>query len=107
MSLRKQGAGISFKQKFSDQIDIYSLKVRDWEQDFYKLNQIINIDPIRLNQYEQALSQMKRNALKIKISYNSHLDFIEERYTIIQQFKLLKTAQIKVQEDFQKNKCKN
>ncbi|MCZ0932683.1 MAG: hypothetical protein OXJ52_06000 [Oligoflexia bacterium] len=98
---------VTADKNYQQSISNYKQYLKDWEQDFYKLNKIININPINQTKYEQALSQMKRNALKIKISYNTHLEFIEEHSTIIQQFKLLKTAQIKTQEELKKNNCNN
>ena len=91
---------------YQKSISNYKQYLKDWEQDFYGLNQIINSNPINQTNYERAFSQMKRNALKIKISYNTHLDFIEEHHTIISQFKLLKEAQIKAQKDLKQNNCK-
>ncbi len=91
---------------YQESISNYQQYLKDWEQNFYELNRIINSgNPDK--SYNQVFSQMKRNALKIKIAYGTHLEFIEEHHVIIDKFKDLRTAQIEVQEGLKKYNCDN
>ena len=98
---KNKTADSNYKTAISD----YKQYLKDWEKNFYELNTIININPFSQIRYTKALHQMKLNAQKIKIAYTIHIESIQEHHTIINQFKHLREAQIKVQEDLKKNNC--